>query len=49
VAHLESSGADGARVLGALTHAQIPKGIIVTLCGYTSDARQLADATALRL
>ena len=35
--------------LGALTHAQIPKGIIVTLCGYTDDAKRLADAHGIEI
>ena len=35
--------------LGALTHAQIPKGIIVTLCGCTSDAQRLADAHGIEI
>lgn len=35
--------------LGALTHAQIPKGIIVTLCGHTSDAQRLAEAHGIEI
>ena len=35
--------------LGALTHATIPKGIIVTLCGYTNDAQRLAAAHGIEI
>lgn len=35
--------------LGALTHAQIAKGIIVTLCGHTSDAQRLAEAHGIEI
>jgi hypothetical protein len=35
--------------IGAMTHARIPKGIIVTLCGYTDEARRLADAHGIEL
>jgi len=35
--------------LGAMTHARIPKGIIVTLCGYTDEAKRLADAHSIEL
>ncbi len=35
--------------LGALTHAKIPKGIIVTLCGCTSDAQRLASSHAIEI
>jgi restriction endonuclease len=30
-------------LLGALTDAEIQKGIFITLCGYTGDAKQLAE------
>ncbi len=35
--------------LGALTHAQIPNGIIVTLCGYTKEAEGLANAHSIEI
>jgi restriction system protein len=35
--------------LGALTHAKIPNGIIVTLCGYTKEAQGLANAHAIEI
>lgn len=35
--------------LGALTHAKISKGLIVTLCGYTQEAKRLADAHAIQI
>jgi hypothetical protein len=35
--------------LGALTHARIPKGILVTLCGYTNDAQRLANAHGIEI
>lgn len=35
--------------LGALTDAQISKGIFVTLCGYTGEAKQLADKHGIEI
>jgi HJR/Mrr/RecB family endonuclease len=35
--------------LGALTDAQIQKGIFVTLCGYTGEAKQLADKHGIEI
>jgi hypothetical protein len=35
--------------LGALTDAGIQKGIFVTLCGYTGDAKQLADKHGIEI
>jgi restriction system protein len=35
--------------LGALTHAGIRKGIFVTLCGYTGDAKQLAEQHGIEM
>jgi HJR/Mrr/RecB family endonuclease len=35
--------------LGALTDAKIQKGIFVTLCGYTGDAKQLADKHGIEI
>jgi hypothetical protein len=35
--------------LGALTDAGIPKGIFITLCGYTGEAKQLADKHGIEI
>jgi restriction endonuclease Mrr len=35
--------------LGALTDARIQKGIFITLCGYTGDARQLAEKHGIEI
>jgi hypothetical protein len=35
--------------LGALTDAQIPKGIFITLNGYTADAKQLAEKRGIEI
>ena len=35
--------------LGALTDSGIPKGIFVTLCGYTGDAKQLAEKHGIEI
>ena len=35
--------------LGALTDAQIQSGIFVTLCGYTGDAKQLAEKHGIKI
>ena len=35
--------------LGALTDAGIQKGIFITLCGYTGDAKQLADKHGIEI
>jgi len=35
--------------LGALTHAGLHRGIIVTLCGYTNDAQRLAVAHSIEI
>lgn len=35
--------------LGALTDAGISKGIFITLCGYTGDAKQLADKHGIEI
>lgn len=35
--------------LGALTDARIQRGIFVTLCGYTGDAKQLADKHGIEI
>jgi hypothetical protein len=35
--------------LGALTDAQIKQGILITLCGYTHEARQLAAKHGIEL
>jgi restriction system protein len=35
--------------LGALTDADIQKGIFITLCGYTGDAKQLAEKHGIEI
>lgn len=35
--------------LGALTDAGIPKGVFITLCGYTAEAKQLAEKHGIEI
>ena len=35
--------------LGALTDAGIPNGIFITLCGYTGEAKQLAEKHGIEI
>ncbi len=35
--------------LGALTHAEIQTGVFITLCGYTRDAKHLADQHGIEI